>query len=251
MNSTEYRQSSAEQQRSDDLLGLMPTFGKTALDIGARDGCYSLLLAERFEKVISLDLVKPTISHPRVQCMEGNVISLEFSTRSIEFVFCAEVLEHIPKSLLRTACREIERVSNGQILIGVPYRQDIRVGRTTCSSCKGKNPPWGHINTFDEITIAELFPASNLESITFVGTNYEQTNILSSVLMDLAGNPYGTYSQDEPCIHCGCALTQPSERNIVQKLLTKVAHWSRYPSNAIAKPRANWMHVLLSNKNET
>ena len=64
--------------------------------------------------------------------------------------------------------------------------------------------------------------------------------------MDLAGNPYGTYSQDEPCIHCGRALTPPPERNLTKKVLTKLASWSQSATAIFAKPRGNWMHVLLS-----
>ena len=246
MSLTEYRTSSSEQLRTADLLRMMPASGQTALDVGARDGHFSLLLAERFEKVFALDLTKPAVAHPRVQCVQGNAADLEFPDSSFDFVFCAEVLEHIPPSILATVCREIERVTKGQILIGVPYKQEIRVGRTTCYSCMGKNPPWGHVNTFDERRVGDLFPASKVASISFVGTSSEQTNALSVKLMDLAGNPYGTYSQDEPCIHCGRALTPPPERNLIKKVLTKLAFWSQSATAIFAKPRGNWMHVLLS-----
>jgi SAM-dependent methyltransferase len=247
VNLTEYRASSLEQQRTADLLKLVPS-GRTALDIGARDGHFSLLLAERFDRVIALDLIQPTIANPKVLCMQGSAASLELSDRSIDFVFCAEVLEHIPMPILTTVCNELERVANGQILIGVPYREDTRVGRTTCYSCMGKNPPWGHLNTFDEQRLIELFPSSRVVSVSFVGTNDGHTNALSSALMDLAGNPYGTYSQDEPCIHCGRALVLPPERNLAKKVLTRLAFWSRNTTGIFARPRANWIHMLLSRK---
>ncbi len=221
MNLTEYRNSPSEKLRTADLLSLMPTAGELALDIGARDGYFSLLLAERFEKVIALDLTMPEISHPKVECVMGNAAKLEFSDSSIDFVFCAEVLEHIPTAILAAVCKELKRVCRGKILIGVPYKQDTRIGRTTCFSCMKMNPPWGHVNTFDEEKLAELFPNCKVEAISFVGKNSEHTNALSSLLMDWAGNPYGTYEQDEPCIHCGSPLISPPPRNFCKKVLTK------------------------------
>jgi hypothetical protein len=246
MSLTEYRASSNEQLRTTDIMELMPVAGGTALDVGARDGHFSLLMAERFDKVFALDLTKPSISHPNVVCMEGNAANLELPDCSIDFVFCAEVLEHIPKEFLTDVCNELERVCSGKLLIGVPFRQDIRHGRTTCYSCMAKNPPWGHVNIFDERNLRELFPNMKVESTTFVGRNVEQTNALSALLMDLAGNPYGTYDQEEPCVHCGRILLPPPPRTLIQKVLTKLAFLTRDATGGFVTPHANWIHVLFS-----
>jgi len=69
--------------------------------------------------------------------------------------------------------------------------------------------------------------------------------------MDLAGNPYGTYSQEEACVHCGAKLIAPPERNFAQKLVTKIAFLTRKTSEVFAKPRGNWIHLLLSKKSHT
>jgi ubiquinone/menaquinone biosynthesis C-methylase UbiE len=246
MDLAEYRVSANEQLRTSDLLGHMPASGRAALDVGARDGHFSLLMAERFDKVFALDLTMPSISHPNVVCMTGNAATLEFPDRSVDFVFCAEVLEHIPQERLADVCRELERVCNSKLLIGVPYQQDIRHGRTTCYSCMEKNPPWGHVNSFDEQILRKLFPNMKVESITFVGENTEQANAISALLMDFAGNPYGTYDQEEPCIHCGQRLAPPPPRTFGQKVLTKLAFIARSATGIFSTPRANWIHVLFS-----
>lgn len=248
MDVAERRAAPSEKQRSEDLIKLFPGSGGIALDIGARDGHYSILLAERFERVIALDLEKPEVDHPRVQCVAGNAAHLEHEDDSIDFVLCAEVLEHIPTAILATVCREIERVSKDRFLIGVPYRQDIRVGRTTCSSCGKTNPPWGHINSFDEARLRTLFPGSTPTAVSMVGTTIEQTNALAAKLMDFAGNPYGSYEQFEPCIHCGAQLVAPSEGTLAQKVARKVAFWSWQATNLVARPRAKWIHILFSKK---
>lgn len=225
MDLTQYRESALEQSRTKDLMRLINLIpkGKDVLDIGARDGHFSVLLTENFETVTALDLEKPTISHENINCVAGDITQLSFNDNSFDLVFCAEVLEHIPFPLLQKACLELSRISKSYVLIGVPFKQDIRVGRTTCYSCGKQNPPWGHVNSFDQEKLESLFPAYDLHEVSFVGENHEQTNFISTFLMDLAGNPYGTYDQEEACIHCGQQLKKPPERSLLQKAYTKMA----------------------------
>ncbi len=246
MDLTEYRNSASEKARLGDLMSLLPD-GKcdAVLDVGARDGFISRLLTTHFTTVTALDLEQPSIEHDSIRCVKGDITALQFDDASFDLVFCAEVLEHIPTHLLETACRELARVSNGYLLIGVPYKQDIRVGRSTCGACGGFNPPWGHVNRFDEARLAELFPGLTVTRRSFVGETDAQTNALSCALMDMAGNPYGTYSQDEPCIHCGVSLTPPPERKLWQKVLTKIAFTTTTTQKLFAAPHPNWIHLLL------
>jgi Methyltransferase domain len=250
MDLTEYRNSPSEQERTSDLLRLMPSEGHHALDIGARDGYFSLLMADRFETVTALDLTEPNVSHPRVKCVRGDASQLQFPDRSFDLVFCTEVLEHIPTPSLVSVCREIERVASLHILIGVPYKQDIRIGRTTCYSCGKPNPPWGHVNAFDEQFLAGLFPHCEVEAISFVGRTTEQSNRLSLALMEFAGNPYGTYHQEEPCIHCGRPLLAPPKRSLTQIVATKFALWLDMVTGLFARPRGNWIHMKLRKSND-
>lgn len=249
MDLSDYRASPLERLRTEDLLKLIPRSGTSALDVGARDGFFSRLLAERFEQVVALDLTLPDIVHPRIQCVEGTAERINFADRAFDFVFCAEVLEHIPTRILPQVCSELARVTGTQVLIGVPYRQDIRVGRTTCHACGGINPPWGHVNKFDEAIIEDRFPSLKIDRISMVGSTSAATNALSSTLMDLAGNPYGTYDQEEPCIHCGLTLLSPHRRGLTSRVLSKMAFWSRSATQRLNRPHANWMHVLLSRPN--
>lgn len=243
MDMTQYRQTSSEQARTADLVARLPARGRTALDVGARDGHFSRLLAERFERVVALDLDTPTIDHPRVQCVKGDATRLQFDSRCFDFVFCAEVLEHIPEP--HRACLELERVAAGSLLIGVPYRQDLRVWRSTCQACGRANPPWGHVNSFDEATLAALFPACTVESFGFVGENHAHSNALAAALMDYAGNPYGSYGQDEPCVHCGAAMGEAASRTVLQKVATRLGYRLQQWTEARTPPHGNWLHMAL------
>ena len=251
MDLTEYRESDSEKSRTQDLKRLIekmtPHSGKT-LDIGARDGHFSKLLANYYDSVIALDLEKPVFEHEKVTCVKGDVTALEFNDNNFDLAFCVEVLEHIPPHLLNDACKELSRVSTDHILIGVPYKQDIRLGRSTCYSCGGVNPPWGHVNSFDEKRLAELFPDYDIEEMSFVSKTNSYTNALSVALMDFAGNPYGTYSQGEPCIHCDKQLIPPPERTFIQKVATKMAFYALYAQAPFTSEHPNWVHVLFKKK---
>lgn len=235
--------SDAEQRRTRDLLSLLPPDGGSVLDIGARDGYVSILLSRYFSQVTALDLEEPAFEHPGVRTVKGNVTKLGFLDNSFDCVFCAEVLEHIAD--LQAACREITRVARRYIVIGVPFRQNIQLGRTTCNVCGGINPPWGHLNSFTAEKLQSLFPDLRLIKKSFVGRSKGSTNCLAVRLMDYAGNPWGTYVQYEPCGHCGAHMSAPAHRRINQRLCGALAAGLNSLHSAFSRAHGNWIHVVF------
>jgi hypothetical protein len=241
----DYRSTPAERERVAGLLRLLPAGLATAIDIGARDGFISKAVAQHVAAVTALDLERPVVTHPRVTCVEGDATALQFAAGSFDLVVCAEVIEHIPSPALEAACKELARVAGRYVLIGVPYKQDIRHAQTTCYTCGGVNPPWAHVNTFDEERLAQLFPALKIKDVAFIGHGQPGTNALSAALLTFAGNPYGTYVQEEPCVHCDARLKAPPPRTLVQRIATRMAFMLRALLNRFRKPHANWIHVLF------
>ena len=240
-----YRESETEKARTADLLRLLPCGRSSVLDIGARDGHFSRLLTEYFDSVTALDLETPRFNYPRVTTVAGDVTQLQFPDSSFDCVFCAEVLEHIPE--VEQACREIARVTRHEIVIGVPYRQDTRVGRTTCQKCGRRNPPWAHVNTFDEGRLIQLFPKVELKAKSFVGSSKSATNPISTLLMDLVGNPWGTYEQEEPCIHCGAKLLAPVQLpSILSRVCSGLAIRMNLIQSLLTSTHGNWIHIVFS-----
>jgi ubiquinone/menaquinone biosynthesis C-methylase UbiE len=240
-----YRESERERQRTKDLMDLIPCKAESALDIGARDGFLALKLIEYYQQVTALDLVKPSIDHKAIECVQGDVSKMEFADNSFDMVMCAEVLEHLQPNILQKACAELMRVSKRHVIIGVPYNQDTRVARTTCYTCGKKNPPWGHINRFDENRLKSLFQGMSVKKISYIGKTREKTNFLSTLLMDLAGNPYGTYHQQETCIHCDSKLIPPPERSFMQKVFTKLGFIIKNTQSLFVASQPNWIHILF------
>ena len=242
----EYRESESEVHRSADVVRMISRInGGSALDVGARDGHFSKILAKQFASVTALDLDQPQLDHPGIVCVSGDVTELAFPDDRFDMVVCTEVLEHIPQHQLVDACSELARVSRDYLLIGVPFKQDIRVGRTTCNTCGVANPPWGHVNAFDEQRLLSLFSQLKVEELSFVGINDASTNSLSTLLMDVAGNPYGTYDQEEPCLACGARLNKPQPRSLFQKVCTKSAFWTRWVTQTLRGAQPSWMHCLF------
>ena len=152
-----YRSSAREQARIADLLASVPKGYPSVLDIGARDGYISNLLARDFDAVTALDLETPQVSNKKVVAVKGDITKLEYPDNSFDVVVCTEVLEHIPPHLLEQAARETSRVAKYAVLVGVPYKQDRRLGATYCVFCGQQNPRWGHVNDFDEVRLKRLF----------------------------------------------------------------------------------------------
>lgn len=243
------RTSDLERARTRDLFDLIPKQGKIALDIGARDGYFSILLAERFDRVVALDFEKPDIDHPRIESVKGDACQLDFGDSAFDLVVCAEVLEHIPTDLLERVCREIVRVAGDVVVIGVPFKQDLRVGRTTCPACRKTSPPWGHVNSFDENRLKALFEGLSLAKALSVSSHRNSTNVVSAALMDFAGNPYGSYDQEEHCLWCDSKLIQPTRRTVTQKIATKLAVVLNNIQRLFLRSRANWIHLRFEKAN--
>ena len=237
--------SAKERERIADLMRLMPTGRRNSLEIGARGGYFTKLLLERFERVTALDLEKPDISHPGITPVQGDVTDLNFPDDSFDVVVCTEVLEHIPPSGLAAACAEIQRVARFELLVGVPFRQDIRVGRTHCPNCGRRNPPWGHFNTFDQAKLDRLMNRCRVRERGFMGSENERTNALSAWLMDLAGNPWGAYGPEERCGFCGTSLNTPPRVAAWQKGLAKVGLAITQAQTRLSSPRPIWLHTLF------
>src|SRR5215831_6490279 len=177
MDLPQYLNSERERERITDLLSLTPAV-KTVLDVGCREGFIASKLAERGASVTAVDLQRPQIEG--VTCVTGNATELAFGDRSFELVFCAEVLEHIADCI--AAANEISRVASRYIVIGVPYNQDLAVGRVRCRICGESNPPWGHVNSFDEAELYSLFPAFRPVQRSFVGRAETRRSKAASVL---------------------------------------------------------------------
>ncbi len=242
---TAYRASAREQERIADILASIPKEYSSVLDIGARDGYISNLLTRVFAAVTALDLETPEVSNERVVAVKGDITKLDFPDNAFDVVVCTEVIEHIPTYLLEQACREASRVAKRAVLVGVPYKQDRRTGATHCVFCGRENPCWGHVNDFDEAKLKRLFEGLTPIRTSFVGQTKDRTNAVSAYLMCKARNPWGTYEQDEACVHCGKKLIHPNGRTVIESAYARVASTLNYTQSLFIPRRPIWIHMVF------
>lgn len=243
MNLQDYRERRSEIERLRSLMALIPHNRKSVLDVGSREGYITTRLADHFDFTVALDL-RPTGQQLDgiYQCV-GDVARLGFKDGSVDTIVCTEVLEHIQPDRIRDACREMIRVVKHDVIIGVPYREDTRVGKTTCRHCGKINPPWGHINRFDEQTLQALFLPLRAAETQLVGRTTERTNSISSFLMNLGGNPWGYYGFSDRCEFCGGPLDRAPTRSFLGKGVGKVAFIINAAQRRFIRPMPNWIHV--------
>lgn len=224
-----------------------PIQAATVLEIGAREGTITKLLAQRFQSVTALDLTMPQFQIDRVTPVQGDATALNFANDSFDCVVCTEVLEHIPD--LERACKELSRVAGRYLIVGVPYDQDRRICRLTCSECGKPNPAWGHVNSFSEKRLRELFAQFEPQSILHIGRHKARTNWLSTWLLDLAGNPWGDYSQREPCIYCRKMMQGPAPRSTLKRICSKIAMLLFFAQQRITPETPIWLYASFRKKN--
>jgi hypothetical protein len=213
-----------EANRPSSLFATISSLHGRVLDIGGGGSRVNGRLSTHFTTLDTLDIRVPQIKYPLQNPVLGDLCALDFEDNTFDLVLCIDILEHIPTNRLQNVCAEISRVAKGTVVIAVPYKQDIRVGRATCAQCGTTNPPYAHVNVFDEQRLQSLFPVSlRLTERHYFGEYRWATNPLAVKLLDFAGNPYGDYHRPEPCVKCFAMLTPPGPRNGAQRAATKIA----------------------------
>ena len=104
------------------------------------------------------------------------------------------------------------------------------------------------MNAFDLDKLKVLLHEFDVVTVSYVGTAVKGTNSLATTLMDWAGNPYGTYEQDEPCGNCGEALGLPRPRSVAMKVLTRASFLLTWTHRQFMREHPNWIHVLLEKR---
>jgi hypothetical protein len=89
------------------------------------------------------------------------------------------------------------------------------------------------------------FPRCGLSKTSFVGSTNDRSNPLSILLMDLAGNPWSVYEQDEPYIHCGKQMSPLGPRPFAHKLIATMALWLNRLQSPFNPTPPNWIHMVF------
>src|SRR3989344_45334 len=130
--------------------------GKTALDVGCRDGYFSEILKNYCYRVTSIDIEK---AYPDGQIIDANH-PLPFADNTFDLIWCSEVIEHLINPQITIS--EFRRVlkPNGLVILTTPnsYFWLYRILRPFgLTPQKLQNPT--HLHFFCQSDIEKLKPA--------------------------------------------------------------------------------------------
>lgn len=125
---------SADQRlRARMIAAMIDPETKSVLDVGCGNGFVTQHIMAKL--VVGLDPSPEALALFDGKKVSGLADALPFEDRSFETIVCAEVLEHLPDPVYDKVVKELARVARQQIIIGIPFDQDLREGMTRCADC--------------------------------------------------------------------------------------------------------------------
>lgn len=152
----------AQRRRAEVTRSLLqPQTSDMILDIGCGVGYQMSYFANEPTQIIGIDISKLKLKMAKKSVRNADFICasslrLPFKPEIFDKVLCLELLEHL-KHPSKTI-NEIDSVlkKKGILTISVPYKEQIIL--TQCIHCGKPTPQWGHLHSFDEQKILNIFP---------------------------------------------------------------------------------------------
>ncbi len=197
-----------DHARANETVGWTPSDAISVLDVGCGNG----LLTERLQRerfAVGVDRSRYALTQFTAPRSQADVIALPFANAAFDCVVCAEVVEHLPLSVYRTALCELARVAKRYILITVPYCEDLLSGHVVCPACHCRFNANYHLRSFDERAVRMLFrDQPQIKLSRLAGLSSERTRRLArlwtTLLLlryDVLGAP--ALAGHMQCPHCG------------------------------------------------
>jgi len=134
------------RQRLERIRSLLPQDVFTILDAGCGNGIITNALAEQYA-VTGLDPSAAALELVHTPKIQASITQIPCADRSFDLVSCNEVLEHLSTSELGQGVRELKRVADKYLLIGVPHREQLAKKQARCASCGHVWHVHGHLQS--------------------------------------------------------------------------------------------------------
>lgn len=234
-----YEGNIAQRQRAEIIAGMIAPDTGSVLDVGCGNGFVTRKI--KAGHVIGLDPSPEALACFEGQKLIGVADALPFPNNSFQTVVCCEVLEHLPDQVFNKAITELSRVAGQQIIIGVPYRQDLRQGMIKCKNCGCRYHQDLHCKSFhNPEVISRLFPAWELDMTVLLG---RQIQIRSKIFRWLRYHLAGSLANSDLacCPDCGFFHNgDPQHEGTFINTLFNALAW-RMPKQRLG----NWMIISL------
>ena len=159
---------SAEKERLQKTLSLIPEDVHSILDVGCGDGAFVNNLPEYY-RVMAVDRCRTAMQYVAKPKFYASIEYLPFKNNSFDLVVCAEVIEHLPYDVYKKGLTELQRVARKYIIISVPNSENILAGFVKCPICNCQFNANRHIRSFTKNQLSELFESFKVSTITQCG----------------------------------------------------------------------------------
>lgn len=187
---------------------------ESVLDVGCGNGFVTRRL--RAKRVVGLEPSEEALAHFEGNAVIGTSDDLPFEDSSFDTVVCAMVLEHLTDDVFAKTIKELDRVARASLVLGVPYRQDLREGMTRCADCGTLYHIDLHRRTFKgPKDLLALFPNFSLEAVVFLDHCQRiRSGLYRQLQYRFLGPSAG--SVFARCPKCGSGNTVPPRKGVLK-----------------------------------
>lgn len=233
------------------FLEIIPDDTETILDVGCGNGAITNILSKRYN-VVGFDRSKEALKHVNTKTVQGSCDNLPFEDNAFDMVLCSEVLEHLPTDILNKTVSEIKRVSKKYILISVPYKEQLQLYFIKCPKCGTISHVYGHLHSFDENLLKNMFADCDLIYETLCGAMMPPD--YPSFLLKFRQKILGVYWDATPNYYPMCPNCKNTDYRIKHPWLDKIFRLGTYAIFRVVtfnKPKhPDWIVALFKHKDK-
>lgn len=208
------------QKRTKLIKQLIPQSAKSIVDIGTgKAEIINVLPRDKF--IVGLDkahVVQEYNINNRLQASSSNI---PLSDLSFDVSMCLEVLEHLTDEEYKKTLGEIIRITKKEIIIGVPYNENIEFREVVCPRCRYIFNADGHKRSFKTTNNIDIFldGFTKIKEYIIGPHTYYPPNQLLKLIHRLG--IYMNWEDQLRCNNCGYSKDHkiPNIKNIVFKLM--------------------------------
>ncbi|MHC4534745.1 MAG: class I SAM-dependent methyltransferase [Planctomycetota bacterium] len=168
-----YLVNSAEKERIEETIKIIPAETQTILDVGCGNGTFVNALIstfpDRFEKIVALDTSEEALRYVKTCKYKSSIVNLPFEDESFDLVTATEVLEHLSYEDFKRGILELQRVSKKSIVISVPFNEDLASSLVKCPQCSCWFSPIYHVRNFNKKSLGGMFDDFELIEVKEIG----------------------------------------------------------------------------------